>query len=64
MRKSSVLRASVRFSGANATVAGEQTEVNDTGIDRMLFTRVYVPTGAGSWLLLSNTQFRNPRSTR
>jgi hypothetical protein len=33
-------RASIRFSGANATVSGEQTEVNDTGIDRMLFTRV------------------------
>lgn len=57
-------RASIRFSNANATVTGEQTEVNDTGIDRMLFTRVYVPNGAGSWLLLSNTQFRNPRSTR
>jgi hypothetical protein len=57
-------RASIRFSGTTATVTGEQTEVNGTGTDRMLFTRVYVPDGAGSWLLLSNTQFRNPRATR
>ena len=57
-------RASIRFSGTTATVTGEQTEVNGTGTDRMLFTRVYVADAAGSWLLLSNTQFRNPRSTR
>ena len=59
-----VERATVRVAGPTVTVAGEQTEVNDTGIDRMLFTRVYVPDGAGSWLLLSNTQFRNPQRTR
>jgi hypothetical protein len=57
-------RATIRFSGTNVTVTGEQTEVNATGTDRMLFTRVYVPDGADSWLLLSNTQFRNPHTTR
>ncbi len=45
-------------------MTGQQTEVNSTGIDRMLFTRVYVPDGGGSWLLLSNTQFRNRQATR
>lgn len=54
-------RASVRFSGANAIVTGEQTEDSATGNDRMLFTRVYVRDDAGRWRLLSSTQFRFPR---
>jgi hypothetical protein len=57
-----VERAVLRFTGATVVVTGEQTEVNGTGTDRMLFTRVYMRSGAG-WQLLSNTQFRNPRTS-
>jgi hypothetical protein len=57
-----VERAVLRFTGETVVVTGEQTEVNGTGTDRMLFTRVYVRSG-GTWQLLSNTQFRNPRTS-
>ena len=50
----------VRFSGNVAIVTGSQTEVNGTGTDRMLFTRVYV-RNQNRWQLLSSTQFRNPK---
>jgi hypothetical protein len=53
-------RATIRMADEFATIAGEQTEVNATGIDRMLFTRVYVRSG-GHWKLLASTQFRNPK---
>jgi hypothetical protein len=48
----------VRITGDTATVTGTQTEVN-AGVDRMLFTRVYVK-GSSGWQLLSSMQFRNP----
>jgi hypothetical protein len=54
-------RATVRFSGSTAVVTGEQTEVNGTGTDRMIFTRVYVE-GSSGWELLSCTQYRNPHA--
>jgi hypothetical protein len=57
-----VERAAVRVSGDAVLVTGEQTEVNGTGTDRMLFTRVYMRSETG-WQLLSNTQFRNPRTS-
>ena len=53
-------RADVRISGNTAIVTGEQTEENDTGVDRMLFMRTYVKTGS-AWRLLASMQFRNPR---
>jgi hypothetical protein len=46
----------VRVSGANAIVSGTQTE---SGMDHMLFTRVY-SKGPNGWQLLSSTQFLNP----
>lgn len=52
-------RATIRLAGDFATIAGQQTEVSASGTDRMLFTRVYVRSGA-TWKLLSSTQFRNP----
>lgn len=53
--------ADVRFSGDSvAMVTGSQTEVNGSGTDRMLFTRVWVRNG-DAWQLLSSTQFRNPQ---
>jgi hypothetical protein len=54
-------RATIRLADDLATVTGEQTEVNGTGTDRMLFTRVYVRSGGNEWKLLSSTQFRNPK---
>jgi hypothetical protein len=51
--------ALVRVSGNAALVTGSQTELNSTGTDRMLFTRVYVRTGGG-WRLIASSQFRNP----
>jgi hypothetical protein len=51
----------VRLADDTATVIGTQTEINGTGVDRMLFTRVYVRRGAG-WQLLTSTQFRNPKA--
>ena len=50
----------VRIDGDTALVNGTQTEVNATGVDRMVFTRVYVRRG-GDWRLLSSMQFRNPK---
>jgi hypothetical protein len=55
-------RATIRLAGDQATMTGQQTEVNGTGTDRMLFTRVYVRSGADDWKLLSSTQFRNPKA--
>jgi ketosteroid isomerase-like protein len=49
----------VRVEGDAAAVTGTQTEVNGTGVDRMLFTRVYVRRGS-EWRLLSSMQFRDP----
>jgi hypothetical protein len=54
-------RATIRLSGETATVTGQQTEVNGTGTDRMLFSRVYVKDHDGNWQLLSSTQFRDPQ---
>jgi uncharacterized protein DUF4440 len=53
--------ATIRLSGEAATISGQQTEVNATGTDRMLFTRVYVKDKNGNWRLLSSTQFRDPQ---
>jgi len=53
-------RATIRVSGNVASVTGEQTEVNDSGTDRMLFARVYVQSSSAEWKLLSSTQFRRP----
>jgi hypothetical protein len=54
-------RATIRLAGDQATMTGQQTEVNGSGTDRMLFTRVYVRSGGNDWKLLSSTQFRNPK---
>ncbi len=54
-------RATIRLSSDTATITGQQTEVNATGTDRMLFTRVYVKSKDASWQLLSSTQFRDPQ---
>jgi hypothetical protein len=54
-------RATIRLAENIATMTGEQTEVNGTGIDRMLFARVYVRSETNGWQLLSSTQFRNPK---
>ena len=45
--------------GDTAVVTGTQTEVNSSGVDRMIFTRVYV-NGSRGWQLLSSNQSRNP----
>jgi hypothetical protein len=55
-------RATIRLAGDEAVMTGEQTEVNGTGTDRMLFTRVYVRSGGAEWKLLSSSQFRNPKA--
>ena len=52
--------ATIRSAGNIVIMAGTQTEVNMTGTDRMLFTRVYRNEGANEWKLLSSTQFRVP----
>ena len=52
--------ATIRVSDNAAVVTGSQTEVNDTGTDRMLFTRVYIRSGDW-WRLLASSQFRNPK---
>jgi hypothetical protein len=54
-------RATIRLAGDVAIMTGEQIETNQTAIDRMLFTRVYVRAPSKEWQLLSSTQFRNPR---
>jgi hypothetical protein len=55
------LRASIRVNGNMATVSGEETEVNVTGTDRLMFTRIYARTPGTDWQLVSSTQFRNPK---
>ncbi len=65
-----VAQAPRSTSGAEAQVSqaeeafrvatGTTTEVNATGTDRMLFTRVYIKRG-GRWGLLTSSQFRNPK---
>ena len=50
----------IRVSDNAAVVNGSQTEVNDTGTDRTLFTRVYIRSG-DRWRLLASSQFRNPK---
>ncbi len=52
--------ARVRITGNTAVVTGSQTEVNQSGVDRMLFMRVYV-NGPNNWQLLASMQFRNPK---
>jgi hypothetical protein len=52
--------STVRVTENVAVVTGSQTEVNETGTDRMLFTRVYI-NSQGRWRLLSSAQFRQPR---
>ena len=50
----------IRVTANEALVTGSQTEVNGTGTDRMLFTRVWVKSG-DRWRLLASSQFRNPK---
>lgn len=52
--------ADVRITGDTAVVTGSQTEHNNSGVDRMLYMRVYI-RGAASWQLLASMQFRNPK---
>lgn len=52
--------ADVQISGDLAIVTGHQTELNSTGTDRMLFTRIWRRAG-DTWRLISKTQFRDPR---
>jgi hypothetical protein len=52
--------STVRMAGIAALVTGSQAEVNGTGTDRMLFTRVYIRRG-DRWRLLASSQFRNPK---
>lgn len=52
--------AAITISGDTATVNGGQTEVTTTGLDRMLFTRVWRRSANGTWLLLASAQFRDP----
>lgn len=54
-------QADVRIVGDLATVTGRQTELNATGTDRMLFTRLWRRAG-DTWTLVSITQFRDPRA--
>jgi beta-lactamase regulating signal transducer with metallopeptidase domain len=51
-------QADVRVVGNTAVVSGRQTERNGGGIDRMLFTRIYVKAG-DKWQLLESMQFRD-----
>lgn len=53
-------QATIRSAGDVVILAGTQIEVNMTGTDRMLFTRVYHNEGSNEWKLLSSTQFRVP----
>jgi hypothetical protein len=54
------IRATIRSSGQAVTIVGEQTEVNPSGTDRMVFTRLYVQAPSKEWRLLASTQFRKP----
>jgi len=53
--------AIVKVAEHTATVTGRMTEVNVTGTDRMLFTRVWKESAPGTWRLLSCSQFRDPQ---
>lgn len=53
--------ADVKITGDTAVVTGSQTEHNATGVDHMLFMRVYTRAGS-AWQLLAAMQFRDPRS--
>lgn len=52
--------ATIRSAGNVVILAGTQIELNMTGTDRMLFTRVYRNEGSNEWKLLSSNQFRVP----
>lgn len=52
--------ARIRSAGNVVILTGTQVEVNMTGTDRMLFTRVYRNEASNEWKLLSSTQFRVP----
>lgn len=52
--------SAIRLAASSALVTGSQTEVNRSGIDRMLFTRVYIKSG-DRWRLLASSQFRDPK---
>jgi Domain of unknown function (DUF4440) len=52
--------ADVKITGDTAVVTGSQTEHNGSGVDRMLYMRVYVRDGS-RWQLLAAMQFRDPR---
>ena len=52
--------ADVRITGDTAIVTGSQSEHNGTGVDRMLYMRVYIRAGS-TWHLLAAMQFRDPR---
>lgn len=52
----------VQVTDNTAVVTGSQTETICTGVDRMLFTRVYVK-GQKGWQLLASMQFRDPKRT-
>ena len=61
LKSLSVKPSQVRITGDTAVVTGAQTEVNDAGLDRMLFMRVYVRNReADEWQLLANMQFNTP----
>jgi hypothetical protein len=54
-------RATITSSGPTVIVTGEQTEVNSSGSDRLLFSRVYVQEDSSrEWRLVTSTQFRKP----
>jgi ketosteroid isomerase-like protein len=53
--------ADVRVTNGVAIVSGSQTELNATGTDQMLFTRVWKKNADGRWVLVSASQFRDPR---
>lgn len=52
--------ADVKITGDTAVITGSQTEHNGSGVDRMLYMRVYIRAGSG-WQLLAAVQFRDPR---
>jgi hypothetical protein len=61
LKSLSVKPSQVRITGDTAVVTGAQTEVNNGGLDRMLFMRVYVRNReADEWQLLANMQFNTP----
>ena len=61
LKSLSVKPSQVRITGDTAVVTGAQTEVNEGGLDRMLFMRVYVRNReADEWQLLANMQFNTP----